>query len=180
MEAKEALENVLQKRGGLEALVARLKAQQTIETEKARIINEVSALGRKGVDVGFLKTTISSAFFSPQQVNELVDGAYQQMELERADRRIKPRTVIGGIFGTLLAAIIGGALWGIVLIYAPARLPILIYVILLFGLFSVCYGIIKLLTRQSRKNIIVLVCTILAVLQAVLIGGSIADLSKIL
>ena len=118
---------------------------------------------------------------TPEQVTRIIDDTYRQVQLEVEDSRIKSRTVIGGLIGMVLATLIGGALWGLKLIYGPPeRIEMKIELILLFGLLLVCYGIIKLCTRQSWKNIIVLVCTILAVLQAVLIGGSIADLSKIL
>jgi hypothetical protein len=178
-EAREALEKVIKKRGGLEALVARLKAQQAMEEEKARIISTVGAMSRIGrVDVSSMKRTIGSKILSPQQVSEIIDGAYQQTVLEMEDRKIKPRTVIGGIIGTVIAAVIGGGLWGLRLIYGPPaeKMEIRIHYILLFGLVLVCYGTIKLCTKQSWKNAVVLIGSVLSVVLALVIGEMLYDM----
>jgi len=175
-EAREALEKVVKKRGGLESLIARLKDEQKIEAEKVRIATEVNMLGMKGVDVSFMIATIQSDILSPKQVAGIIDHTYRQVQLEIEDSRIKSRTVFGGLIGTVLASLIGGALWGLRLIYGPQQaMEIRIELILLFGLLLVCYGIIKLCVRQSWKNSVVLIGIVLSFLLAIFLGMRLFD-----
>lgn len=128
-EAKEALEKVIRKRGGLESLLARLKDEQRVEMEKIKLIAEVGMLTRKGVDASFIRTAIQSTILSPQQVSKIIDDTYRQVKLEVDDQKIKPRTIAGSLIGTVLATITGGALWGLRLIYGPPETEIRIHLI---------------------------------------------------
>jgi len=113
---------------------------------------------------------------TPEQVTRIIDDTYRQVQLEVEDSRIKSRTVIGGLIGMVLATLIGGALWGLKLIYGPPeRIEMKIELILLFGLLLVCYGIIKLCTRQSWKNIVVLIAIVLSFLMAIFLGMRLFD-----
>jgi hypothetical protein len=60
-EAGEALHIVIDKRGGLEALIKRLEAKAIIENEKQRIAGEATKLGLGGVYASFIKNNTSSA-----------------------------------------------------------------------------------------------------------------------
>ena len=62
-EAKEALNIVLEKKGGLESIVKRLEEKQVIDNEIKRIAKETAELGEQGIDSSFIKTTTSSKIF---------------------------------------------------------------------------------------------------------------------
>jgi len=158
-EAEQALAIIIEKRGGLDALKLRLEQELKMGMERNRIIKEVNEMGRKGIDESFIRTTVVSDILDRKEVSEIIAGAYREAQLDVEDRRINPRTIIGGIIGTALASTIGGVLWGLRLIYGPMEISMMIHAILLFGLLVICYGIINLCTRQSRKNIIVLIGT---------------------
>lgn len=169
-QAAAAVNMIIEKRGGLDALQARVQVHRTTETEKLRIEWEVKALSRKGVDIDFLKSTISSKILPAEEVCAIIDVAGRQLSIEKEDQQIKPRTIIGGLAGTLTASIIGGILWGLKLIYQGQGLDHKVSALLAVGLALVCYGIIRLFTRQSRRNIMVLIFIGLSVLASIFIG----------
>ena len=87
------------------------------------------------------------------------------MQLEVEDKKIKLRTVVGGIIAGGVASIIGGILWGLQMIYSGR-----IFYIFFFGLIILCYGLIKIATRQTGRNTFILIATIISIILAILIG----------
>ena len=165
-EAREALEIVLQKKGGLETIVKALQSKKIITDEIRRITKETIELGGKGTNVEFLKTLIKSNILPEEQVHTIIDLKFAEIEAAEKDRRITPKTILGSVIGSVIASVIGGILWGLQLIYSHR-----IFFILGLGLILLCYGIIKLTTRQSKENTAVFIATLIAVLLSLAIGG---------
>lgn len=170
-EAKEALTIVIAKNGGLENLQKRLDEKKIITNEIQRINREVAQLNVPGNDVSFLKILISSNILPSEKVNEIIDNKFSEIVLEEEDKKIKPRTILGSIFGGGIASIIGGVLWGLQMIYSNR-----IFVIFLIGLVLLCYGIIKFSTRQSKRNTVVVIATVIAVIVALLVGQALYEI----
>jgi hypothetical protein len=167
-EAQEALMIVLQKKGGLDELVHRLQEKQVYNNEVNRIGREVVKMGQKNIDIDFIKTVMSSTILPPEKVNEIIEQAFEMATLDNEDRKIKPRTIV--------ASIVGGILCSLALIYAPPRMSLMIVGILIFGLILLCYGMVRLFTRQTQKNIVVLIATFISVVLSIFIGEFIATL----
>ncbi len=170
-EAKEALNIVIAKRGGLEKLIEREKERNARSKEIERIKLEVTRLSTSDTDDSFLKKIVTSNILSNEEVNEIVHNTLKVASQEKEDKEIKPRTVWGSIIGGGIASLVGGSLWGLQLIYSKK-----VFVILLIGLVLLCYGIIKFSTRQSNKNVVVLITTIVSVLMAIIIGQFIYEI----
>jgi hypothetical protein len=170
-EAKEALNIVIAKRGGLEKLIEREKERNARSKEIERIKLEVTRLSTSDTDDSFLKKIVTSNILSNEEVNEIVDNTLKVASQEKEDKEIKPRTVWGSIIGGGIASLVGGSLWGLQLIYSKK-----VFIILLIGLVLLCYGIIKFSTRQSNKNVVVLITTIVSVLMAIIIGQFIYEI----
>jgi hypothetical protein len=164
-EAKDALNKIILRRGGLERLLTDQKEKQIISAEIERINNEVQKFYAPDVDISFLKKLITSDILSADKLNQIIDIKYSELEKELEDKKIKPQTLSGSIIGGIIAGIIGGVLWGLQMIYSKR-----IFTILFLGLILLCYGIIKLSTKQSHKNKVVLIATIIATIIALLIG----------
>ena len=178
-EAAKAVEILIDKRGGLEATSQRLRQKQETDAEIRRISAEAKALAAKGVDPAFLKkTTVSSTILSASQVNDIVANAVSEGQAEAEDRKIKPRTIYGSLLGGILASLIGSALWGGQLIFAGGYIDLKITILLIFGLTIVCYGIIRVATKQSRKNVLVLIATVLSVVISLGIGQLLFDITR--
>jgi len=171
LEAQEALMIVINRKGGMETLTKRLEQKRIVENEITRIRKETEMLGSRGVDVSFIKNVTSSTIFSSEKVNEIIGDQYIAVEREVEDKKIKPRTVIGSIFGCIIAGLIGGILWGLQMIYSGR-----VFYILLIGLVLLCYGIIKISTKQTKKNTVVLIATVVSVVLSLLIGQLLYDI----
>lgn len=69
------------------------------------------------------------------------------------------------MIGGLIASILGGLLWALHLFVAEK-----IFVILYFGLFMFCYGIVYFFTRQSKANKVVMIASLISCFLALAIG----------
>jgi hypothetical protein len=170
-EAKQALATVIDQREGREALIQRLHRQAAMEKERTRIVAEIDALGKKGVDKSFIGATIQSEVLTRPELDALIDQAYHRTTLDMADRKIKPRTIIGGLVGLVIASLIGSIVCDLLLNWAPERLPLIVIALLFVGLSLGCGVVIKLCTGQSHKNKFVIGATILAMVLSFGLSG---------
>jgi hypothetical protein len=165
IDAQKALEIVLQKKGGLDGVIERLKEKKALLEEYRRIEKEVTAFTAGGSDFSLIKTLVKSDKLTQDQLNDTVQSAYAKAVKEAEDRKINPRTIWGSIIGGGIASIIGGILWGLQIIFSHR-----IFYIFIIGLALLNYGIIKILTRQSKNNNVVLIATAISIIVAILIG----------
>ena len=98
-------------------------------------------------------------------MQSIIDQKFLEIEAEIDDKKIKPRTIIGGVIGGLIAIVVGGTLWGLQLIYSQR-----IFYVFGVGLALLCYSTIKLITKQSKKNTFVIVASVISFILAVLLG----------
>lgn len=164
-EAEKALAIVIDRKGGMDRLLKSLERKKIIRNEIKRIAKETHELGSQGIDSSFIKTVTSSAILSAGEVKEIIDNKYVEVEAAIQDKKINSRTIVGSIAGGGIASVIGGTLWGLQMIYSKR-----IFYIFFPGLFIISYAIIKVLTKQSQKNKVVLIATIISVILSVIIG----------
>ncbi len=164
-EAKAALAIVIQKRGGIDCLLEKEQQQYVLAVETERIKQQVRRLNTSNTDLDFLSKMIVSQLLDEHQTRTIIQQTVEEINQNREDRQIKPRTIIGGMLGAVIAGIAGGIPWGLQIMWSGR-----IFVIFLVGLILLCYGIIRLFTRQSYKNTAVFVLTAIAVVIALFIG----------
>lgn len=164
-EAQQAFEMVMEKKGGIDSVIQRLQVKQSVLQEEKRVRKEVTEFGRSEADLSFIKKMISSEILSADRLDAVIEDAYSDFEHEQEDKKVKPKTVAGSLAGGLLAGLIGGAIWGFQMIWSGRM-----FYLLLVGLGLLSYALIRAFTRQSAKNTMVFVATILSVLLALLIG----------
>lgn len=165
-EARDAFNVVISNKGGVENLVAQQAEKQMLLKETNKIKKAAVELSMSGSDNSFAKQMIHSDLLPQEKVNEIIDSTFYITEQEKGDVKIKPRTIYGSIIGGVIASIVSGLLWGVLLIYSEKILVILLIVPAL-----ICYWIIKAFTKQSKNNIVVLIATIIAICAAILIGN---------
>ncbi len=175
-EAQEAFDIVIEKKGSLEEFLDRVKEKAAYAAEINRIGREVATMSRKNIDSDFMRTIISSQILPPEKVNEIITQASGLVALEKEDKKIKPRTVVGSVLAVIVATAIGGTGWGLKEIYAP-DIDLKIQLILLAGVVLICYGIVKKFTGQSKKNVVILIATFLSVALSLALGVLIADMA---
>jgi hypothetical protein len=165
-DAQKAFDTVLQKRGGIDVIISRLKEKQEIQKEKRRIEQETAESGQSGFDEAFIKKAISSAILPANEVEKIITTKYSQVEAGIADKKITSKTITGSIAGGLVASLVNGIAWGLIFIYTDTYSPILF-----IGSLFTCYAIVKLFTKQSAKNAVVLITSIVAAFLAFAVGA---------
>jgi hypothetical protein len=156
-EAGKALDIVIDKRGGKDALIKKLEEKAVIQNEKNRIAHEATKLGLGGVDASFVKNTTSSTILSKEEVDKIIEHHVEKAELEVEDKKVNFDTIVKSLVACALAAIPGGLFASIQFLYfgATSRL-------MLFGTALICYGTVKLITKKSYNNTAVLLATVAA------------------
>ena len=178
-EAKDAFDIVIEKKGGLEQFLDRMNEKAAYAAEINRIGREVVTMSRKNVDPDFMRTIISSKILPPEKVNDIITQASGLVALEKEDKKIKPRTIIGSLLAIIVATAIGGIAWGLKEIYAP-NIYRQIQLLLVLGLVLLCYGIVKRFTRQSKRNAVVIIATLISVALSLALGVLIGDMAMLL
>jgi hypothetical protein len=164
-EAIEVLTAVIEKRGGIEALLEKEQVSWNTFQESERIKQQIRQMATPGVEPEFLNKMISSELLDETQRLAIIRETFDSIAHEKEDMEIKPRTLVGGSLAAGLAAVIGGILWGLQLMWSGR-----IFYIFLIGLVLLCYSIIRLCTKQSHKNTAVLILTFISTVLALAIG----------
>ncbi len=164
-EAKIAIENVIVSIGGIDKLKERINKQNEIQTEIQKIEEQTTSLYYQNKSKENILSEISYDLISENQFYEIIEETINKLEKDKEDKKIKPKTIIGGIIGGFLGGTIGGIIWGLQMIHSGH-----IFFILGFGLVILSYALIRLFTRQSKKNIVVIIMTIISVVYALILG----------
>ncbi|AYN00212.1 hypothetical protein [Chryseobacterium sp. 3008163] len=164
-EAKNALETVIDNRGGVQALKERYGKIIEKEDEKLKINDEVILLYGKAFTQNDIIANLKSDILSTTEIGQISAKVIGVFESRKKDLEINSGTVIGSILGGVIGGIIGGVLWGLQMIYSGR-----IFYIFGIGLLIISYGFIKFFTKQSRNNIVVLILTILSAIFAFFLG----------
>jgi hypothetical protein len=160
---REALADVLKERGGIEKLLADREKSIEIEREKYNLKSYFSQKYKEGVPANLIQ--FSSEILDKNQLTELHQQCESEHEYEKKDKSINVRTVLGSISGMVIGGILGGIFWGGQLIYSGH-----IFYLFAIALALINYGIIRLITGQSKENPVVLVFSALGIGISLLIG----------
>jgi tetrahydromethanopterin S-methyltransferase subunit F len=155
--ASDEMLEAINARGGLENWLKQIEQNSIKPNEIKRITKEVYALSGKATNVEFLKTLIRSDILSKQELHELIEDKFARSQAITKDRSITSKTIIGSIAGIVVGSLICGSLLSFVIIYL-----IQLYFILIIPVYIICYFIIKLITRQSRRNPVVFIAAFIA------------------
>lgn len=163
---KEALSTVIKNRGGIELLEKEAEKLIEIENEEKRIQKEVWQLLNQNRNIIDIINEVKSDKLSSSQLETAITKTYKEFETLKADKEVKPATIVGGLAGAIVGGLIGGIVWGVQLIYTGKM-----YVILLLVLPVISYGCVRVFTKQSQKNTGVVIMTVVSVILATLFGS---------
>ena len=170
-EGKEALKIVLKEKGGIESLKERVEKEFEIESEVSRIKVEIVELLNQGRNSFEIKGNIKINNITSTHLEKIIEEVSTEFELEKVDKKIKPRTILGSIIGGFIGGTIGGIGWGVQMIYSNHM-----FLIFVVGLVMLSYAFIRLFTRQSKKNTIVLIMTVISVIYSLILGQIIFEI----
>lgn len=164
-DAKKALDIVIEKKGGIQALTIRYDKIVGKELEQSKIKNDAAKLYLNGMTKNDIRHALTSEILALDEIQQIIETTSAEIEVTKRDLEIKPSTIIGGILGGIIGGTIGGVLWGLQIMYSGH-----IFYIFAIGLGIISYGFIKFFTKQSRNNIAVFIITILSVIYALILG----------
>lgn len=164
-EANEAFMAVVDEKGGIDELHLRISAQEEKEAEGAKLVRAVEALFNQDKDAAEIKTLVIAPLHTVEEITRTIAQTITDLQAEKADRKIKPRTVIGSVLGGFIGGTIGGVVWGIQMIYSGY-----VMFILGIGLVLLSYAFIRLFTKQSQKNAFVVLMTMISTGYALALG----------
>lgn len=170
-DAKKALDIVIEKKGGIQALTIRYDKIVGKELEQSKIKNDAAKLYLNGMTKNDIRHALTSEILALDEIQQIIETTSAEIEVTKRDLEIKPSTIIGGILGGIIGGTIGGVLWGLQIMYSGH-----IFYIFAIGLGIISYGFIKFFTKQSRNNIAVFIITILSVIYALILGFYIYEL----
>lgn len=161
----------IEKRGGLELFNRKMELRKVHGAEISRIIKEVQSISKPETDIAFVRKHITSKILSKEELDRFVETTFDEYQALLKDKGINSKTIIGSISGVLFGSLIGGIGWGLSNLFFHRPFHYLIPF-----LFIICYLIIKFITKQSRRNVVILVASFLATIGAILLGGLISGI----
>ena len=155
----------IENRGGIESLSKKLEISNIKQKEINRIRSEVKKLTSAETNAEFIKNFISSDILSEKELSSLIEFSFNQNQKDLIDSTVTLRTIIGGIVGIVIGILITGTLLLLLTIYTNK-----FYYYFLVPAYLINYLFIKLITKQSAKNAVVFIFSLIAtVLSAALV-----------
>ena len=155
----------IEKRGGMASFLKLIESKKTIQNEITRVTGEVYHLSSNTNDIDFIKNMISSDILSKKELDELIDKKFESHQAMLKDRSVNSKTIFGSMVGAIIGSLLGAAFWYLAFFCLRE-----IYLLITVPIYIVNYIIIKLITKQSRNNLLVFVVTLLATICSVILG----------
>ncbi len=163
--ADKDLVTEIDSRGGIDQIKKKVTEQNVVPNEIKRIYQLVFSLSKKDPNPSVIKSSIRSDILSAEQLDKAIDVAIKDAEKHTKDTSINSRTVIGSIIGVIVSSLIGAGLWCYSIIQTGKM-----YYILTAGILIISYIIIRILTRQSKNNVLVFLATFASAFIAIPLG----------
>lgn len=170
-EAREALTQVLLERGGLDAVKQSVQKKKEVEVLQNKLRIETRNFLKEGISIDEIKNQASEKLNSIPDMETVITETYEDFIKEKEDKKVKPKTIIGGLIGVFLGGTFGGILWGYQMVQTDKM-----YILIGAAIVLISYGTIRTFTRKSRKNIAVIIMTIVSVLYAFFLGQIIYEI----
>ena len=164
------LSQEIELRGGIKSFKNLIARKKIVDEEIKRLSAEIFSFVNTDVDIEFIKGRIKSEVLSEQEVNNLIESKFYSFKKYKVDQSISKDVYIQSLITTLAASVIGGMALALLVYFIT---PIFLYFII--PIYLIDYLIIHLITKKTRRNIIVfisiLVSTIISIILGVYLAG---------
>ena len=157
----EILEEI-ENRGGMELFQYAIEYKKQYRNELNRISKEVRELSNDYKDLDFIKQFVKSNILNEEDLNSYVEQKFNENQKIIADKVINSKTIIGSLIGTFIGAFLGFLFLLLTSFFFKAFIYFLIIVAYL-----ICYFSIRILTKQSASNIVVLISAVIGTIISV-------------
>lgn len=117
-EARTALDSVIDEKGGLIALESRIQNEKLIEEETQRLSREIDQLISEGKQQPEISRQLKCEYLSAEECDELIYTQLLEFENLQKDKKLRPRTIVGGLIGGAIGSVLAGIMWGAQMIYS--------------------------------------------------------------
>ncbi|MBS1732662.1 MAG: hypothetical protein JST02_05145 [Bacteroidetes bacterium] len=164
------LSQEIELRGGIKSFENLIIRKKIVDEEIKRLSTEIFSFANTDVDIEFIKGKIKSEVLSKQEVNNLIESKFYSFKKYKVDQYISKDVYIQSLIATLAASVIGGMVLALLVFFIT---PVFLYFII--PIYLIDYLIIHLITKKTRRNIIVfisiLVSTIISIILGVYLAG---------
>ncbi|MBL0145983.1 MAG: hypothetical protein IPP48_09640 [Chitinophagaceae bacterium] len=159
------LANAIQNRGGIDYFNRIMELRKSQPLEISRLQNEVQSLTTSETSYDFVRNLISSKYLSMDDLNIFVKRIFDEQRASLFDKAVTQNTIVKSITGLILGSILGTLFWwGILYLFKQP------FIFVIPVVFMISYFIIKNISKQSSKNPVVLLASILSALISLVAG----------
>jgi len=159
------LADTIENRGGIDYFKRIMDLRKSQPLEISRLQNEVQSLTTSETDYDFVRNLISSKFLSVEDLNIFVKRVFEEQRASLIDKAITKTTFVKCLTGLLLGSISGTLFWwGILYIFKQP------FIFVIPIVFIIGYFIIRSISKQSFKNPVVLVASLLSAFISLVAG----------
>ena len=151
------LAEVIETRGGIDYFKRIMELRKNAPAEISRLQNEVCSFTTPETNYEFVRKLISSPYLSVEDLDIFVKRIFEEQKASQADRAVTQTTVVKSFIGLLLGSLAGSLFWWFILYMFKQPFVFVIPIIFMIG-----YFIIKLFSKQSFKNPVVLIASLLS------------------
>lgn len=159
------LADEIEKRGGLEFFKRKLALRKSHPEEVSRLTKEIQSLTTPETDWQFVRTLLNSDFMSKEDLDIFVKNVFDEFKSISIDKKITKDVIIKSLIGFFAGSIISGLFWWGILYMFHEPFIFLIPLVFIIG-----HLIIKIITKRSAKNRVVLASSILSAVFGLMIG----------
>lgn len=164
-EAINALDKLIEQRGGRDKLLIENEAIKKIQIETVRILLETEKLYNQKNNLETIKNIITSTLINNDKKNEIVVSEFTRLDIEKDDFITNPKSILKMISGVLISSFIGGCLFCCQMIFNYD-----LFYIFGFIMIFICYFNVKFFTDQIKINSILILATIITFFISLFIG----------
>ena len=151
------LAKVIETRGGIDYFKRIMELRKNAPAEISRLQNEVCTLTTPEINYEFVRKLISSPYLSVEDSDIFVKRIFEEQKASMADKAITQTTVVKSVIGLLLGSLASTFFWWFILYLFKQPFIFVIPIVFMIG-----YFIIKLFSKQSFKNPVVLIASLLS------------------
>ncbi len=156
-EISSDLAAAIQNKGGIDYFKRVMELRKTQPAEISRLKNEVLSLTTSETGFDFIRNLVSSEYLSADDLNIFVKIFFEEQKASLADKNITQTTLIKSFAGLLVGSITGTLFWwGILYLFKQP------FIFVMPVVFMIGYFTIKTFTKQSFRNPVVLIASLLS------------------
>jgi hypothetical protein len=159
------LSAAIEAKGGIVAFKKLIETKEIQAEEERRIAKEIALLTTPDTDVTLIRSVITSTIFSNEQLDTIVSKRFANQILHFNNKIVDAKTIILAVAAGILAVCVGATICMLLTLLTPIIWLLIIPIIYFFD-----YLIIRIVTKKTASNIIVLLTAVVSTIASVILS----------